>query len=104
MPKYVMVVPSTAKSGRDDEYNDWYDSTHIHDICSLPGVKSGRRFTAFEGSPNPTPGPYLAIYEIETDDLQGLMAEMFRRSQAGEMSVSDALDFESAQIWFYQEK
>jgi hypothetical protein len=105
MPKYVMVVPSTAFEGRDDDYNRWYDGEHIHDICALPGVKSGRRFNAVqEASPNPVPGKYLAIYEIETDDIGSVMAEMGRRAMAGEMSVSDALDRDSAQIWIYQQQ
>jgi hypothetical protein len=105
MAKYVMVVPSTAHEGRDDDYNHWYDAEHIHDICSLPGVISGRRFSAQPAvSPNALPGKYLAIYEIETDDIGSLMAEMGRRAMAGEMSVSDALDRESAQIWIYQQQ
>ena len=29
MGKYVMVVQSQAKPGRDDEYNQWYDSVHF---------------------------------------------------------------------------
>jgi hypothetical protein len=104
MAKYVMVVPSSAKEGRDAEYNDWYDSTHIHDICAVPGIKSGRRFDAMpEVSMGPPPATYLAIYEIETDDIAGVMAEMGRRAAAGEMVQSDALDIESARIWIYKQ-
>jgi hypothetical protein len=104
MPRYVMVVPSSAQPGRDDDYNAWYDGEHIHDICSLPGVLSGRRFVASDASPNPVPGRYLAIYEIETDDIGSVVAEMGRRAMAGEMSVTDALDRDSARIWFYEER
>jgi hypothetical protein len=102
MAKYVMVVPSAAKPGRDDDYNAWYDSRHIHDICALPGVVSGRRFNADPASLSPVPAPYLAIYEIETDDINALLAEMGRRGAEGEMPLSDALDVESAKIWFYK--
>ena len=102
MAKYVMVVPSSAMPGRDDDYNRWYDDQHIHDICALPGVLSGRRFTAVDLSPNPCPGQYLAIYEIETDDIMAVLAEMGRRGASGEMALSDALDRDSAQIWFYK--
>src|SRR5262245_22556187 len=103
MGKYVMVVPSSAKPGRDDDYNSWYDSTHIHDICAIPGVVSGRRFDARpDVSMVPPPASYLAIYEIETDDIAGVMGEMGRRASAGEMAMSDALDIESAGIWIYE--
>lgn len=103
MAKYVMVVPSAAKEGQDAEYNTWYDNQHIHDICALPGVTSGTRFTAVpEASMNPPPTSYLTIYEIETDDIGATMAEMGRRAQAGQMPLSDALDLDSAKVWIYQ--
>ena len=102
MAKYVMVVPSSAKPGRDDDYNTWYDGRHIHDICAVPGVISGRRFDADPASPNPVPGRYLAIYEIETDDITSVLVGMGERGASGEMPLSDALDVESAQIWFYK--
>ena len=103
MAKYLMVVPSSAKAGRDDDYNSWYDSTHLADICSLPGVTSGRRYDAQpDVSLAPPPARYLAIYEIETDDVAAVLAEMGRRAAGGEMSMSDALDIESAKIWIYK--
>lgn len=102
MGKFLMVVTSGAKEGREKDYNDWYDNTHIHDICSIPGVKSGKRYDAIATTPNPQPAPYLAIYEIEADDPGSVLGEMMRRSEAGEMSMSDALDIETAQIWMYQ--
>ncbi|MBW8754945.1 MAG: hypothetical protein JF595_12490 [Sphingomonadales bacterium] len=102
MGKYLMVVTSGAKDGRDDEYNAWYDGTHLADICSLPGVTSGRRYDAAVPSPNPQPAPYLAIYEIEADDPGTVLAEMMRRAEAGEMSLSDALNIDQAQIWMYK--
>ena len=102
MARYVMVVPSAAKPGREDDYNEWYDSRHIHDICAIPGVISGRRFTAEAASPNPTPAKYMAIYEIETDDITSVLAGMGQRAAAGEMPMTDALDLDTAQIWFYK--
>ncbi len=104
MASYALVVTSSAKDGRDDEYNDWYDSTHLADICAIPGVVSGRRLEASPASPNATPSTYLAIYEIETDDPAAVMAELGRRAQAGLMPVSDALDLASAQLWLFKQR
>jgi hypothetical protein len=102
MGKYVMVVQSRAKPGQDDAYNEWYDSTHFHDICAIPGVISGRRFEAV-GPGIGAPGlPYLAIFEIETDDPAQVMAEMGKRAADGTMKSSDALDGEAAVLWFYK--
>jgi hypothetical protein len=104
MPKYLMVVPSSAQEGRDDDYNAWYDNQHIHDICALPGVTSGKRYDALPAvSFNPPPGKYLAIYEIETDDVGAVLAELGRRAQSGEIAQSDTVDMNTAQIWIYQQ-
>ncbi len=102
MAKYNMVVQSQAKPGRDDDYNAWYDNQHFGDICALPGVTGGRRLEqamTLAGEPGLK---YLAIYEIETDDIGAVMAEMGRRGAAGEMPQSDALDMPSAVLWVYK--
>ena len=103
MGKFVLVVPSSAKPGRDDDYNEWYDGRHIHDLLAVPGVKSGRRFVPSAASPMPAPANYLAIYEIEADDAGAVMQALNARAQAGDMPVSDALDFESAKMWVFEE-
>lgn len=102
MGKYVMVVQSRAKNGRDDEYNKWYDSTHIKDICALPGVKSGRRFESTGIGMGGAGQKYLAIYEIEADDPTAWFAEMGKRAAEGKMSMSDSLDAENAILWIYK--
>jgi hypothetical protein len=101
MTKFVMVVASSPHAGRDDDYTDWYDNVHIPELCTIPGIMSGKRYAAVP-SPNPVPGQYLAIYDVETDDINSVLTEMGRRAVAGEMSQSNALDRESAKMWFYE--
>lgn len=102
MAKYLLVVPSSAHAGKDDEYNRWYDETHLGDLLKIPGVKTGTRYNADPASPNTPEANYLAIYEIETDDPGQVMAELGRRAQAGEMAISPALDSSSAKMWLYK--
>ncbi len=99
MARFLLVATSAALEGRDDDYNAWYDSRHLADLLAVPGVKSGRRFDACPASPNQTPSRYLAIYEIEADDPAEVMAELQRRAQTGEWTVTDALDRSTAQLW-----
>lgn len=104
MAKYVLVVPSSPHEGQDDVYKSWYDNVHVHDVCSVPGVKSGRRFIAHAASPNAVPARYLAIYEIETDDPADVVNELGRRGYAGEMVISPALDTSTAAMFIYEER
>jgi hypothetical protein len=102
MGKYVMVAQSQSKEGRDEEYNRWYDTTHLSDICALPGVRSARRFEATPFHVGQAGLRYLAIYEIETDDPAALMGEMRKRAAVGTMKSCDALDVKTAILWLYK--
>jgi hypothetical protein len=102
MAKYHMVVQSRAQPGRDDDYNTWYDNQHFGDICAIPGVTGGRRLEhamTLSGEPGLN---YLAIYDIETDDIGATMAEMGRRGAEGLMPISDALDGPASVLWVYK--
>ena len=86
MAKGVLVVESAPVEGRDDEFNTWYDGTHIPQILEIPGFVAARRFrvhgtqTGVDGKPG-----YLAIYELEADDLSAPIAEMRTRSADGRL-------------------
>ena len=102
MAKYNMVVQSKALVGKDAEYNTWYDNQHFGDICAIPGVTGGRRLEQVMTVAGEPGLKYLAIYDIETDDIGALMAEMGRRGAEGLMPISDALDAPASQLWIYK--
>jgi hypothetical protein len=102
MAKFVMIVPSSAKPGRDAEYNDWYDGVHLVDVCAVPGVVSGVRYEAHQSSPSKPEADYVALYEIEADDPTTVLAEINRRIGAGEMKLTDSLDTSSAKMMVFK--
>ena len=102
MATYALVVTSNAVAGRDDEYNEWYDSTHLADVLAIPGVISGKRLEALPTSPNAPPARYLAYYELELDEPTTVLAEIGKRVGAGEMSISDALERGTSEMWLYK--
>jgi hypothetical protein len=101
MGKHVMVVQSRAKPGREAEYNHWYDTIHIPDVCAVPGVKSGRRYEATPIHVGVPGLPILAIYELEVDNPASVMAEIGKRAAEGTIRRTDALDAEASVMWFY---
>jgi hypothetical protein len=98
MKRYLLVVLTNAVDGRDDDFNAWYDEVHLRDICAIPGMISARRYMAAPVQPGPDSARwrYLAIYEIETNDLQGVMDEMNARAGGDKMVISDSLDVAGA--------
>ena len=102
MPEYKMVVLSNPVAGREDEYNDWYQNTHLGDIVSLPGFKSARRFKLADGMVVPDPYRYMAVYEIETDDLDATLKGLIESAENGTIYVSDTLDSDNAYAVIYE--
>jgi hypothetical protein len=98
VPKGIMVVQSDpVDPDHEDEYNDWYDNTHVPEICAVPGFVSARRYKVHspagaEGAPGGAAAPaYLAIYEIDADDLEVPLAELRARRAAGRSRGTGAL-------------
>lgn len=79
MPKAVMLVfTHPADPAREDEYNEWFETKHLAEVCSAPGVISARRFrvSADQHPDFPPSGPlpqYVVIYELEADDISGAL-------------------------------
>lgn len=73
MPKYILVAMNGPTPGEGDmeTYNRWYEEVHIPDLLSVEGITSARRFEVVRGKVPGAPDlwPYVALYEIETDDL-----------------------------------
>lgn len=95
---YLLQVSSRAQPGRDAEYNEWYDSTHVVDVLAVPGFKACQRYVrANIGDDRPE---YVAVYEVETDDPAKLMEALM--AAAPNMRMTDAIDLTSARFEFLQ--
>lgn len=101
MDKYCLVVFSRPAEGREEEYNRWYDEQHLDDVLAIPGFTSARRLRIAQPD-NILPAPYLALYEIETDKPEEVPAELARRSESGEMVLSDALDLATVSFTLFK--
>ena len=72
MAKWLSVVESNCTdAAREAEFNEWYDKTHIPDIFQTPGFIKATRYE--NTKPAEGKGKFLAIYEIETDDIDAFM-------------------------------
>jgi hypothetical protein len=100
MRHYKLVVYTKPVAGRDQEYNDWYQRIHLPDLVAIPGIRSAQRFRLKQTLSPDTPLPFLAIYDIETDDIDGVIGEMKRRSGTEAMLISDALDRTASAVVF----
>ncbi len=69
MGRYRLFAFSDCKDpAREEEFNDWYDNMHIPDMLEVPGMISATRWVSAE-SKKGQQRKYLAMYELETDDI-----------------------------------
>ena len=93
MARWINIVESNCKDpSRESEYNDWYDNIHMPNVLATPGFVSARRYEI--SSPKEGRGKYIAVYEIETNDLAETMkVRGQKRAEEGERGeMSDLID------------
>lgn len=92
MKEYVYVVRSNPVTGREDEYNRWYSERHLADVMAVSGFVSARRYRIAdpkaEGAPEQS---YMALYNMRTDDPEGLVDQLRELVESGRMEMSEAL-------------
>lgn len=98
---YKFIVLTNAVEGRDEAFNAWYSDRHIPDVLDIPGIVSAQRYELADVQRvSAPPYRYLAIYDIETDDLAGVANEIGRRAGTDAMVISDAMASEKLPLIF----
>jgi len=90
-----MVVESRPVSPeREDEYNRWYDETHIPEISAIAGFVGARRYRMIGDGGRARERAvhdYIVLYELEADDVTRPVQELRERSAAGLTTKTDAI-------------
>ena len=103
MRKFKMLVFSEPFEGGEDAFNAWYTGQHLDDLCALPGFTSAQRFTLHSVSMGTTLNKYLAIYDVETDDPDAVIAGMFAARDTPAMPMSPAFNIDPTTVMLYEE-
>jgi hypothetical protein len=98
MPKGILIVQSQPSDPScEDAYNEWYSRTHIPEVCAVPGFVGARRYRVREAGRlkvDPTAPRYIAVYELEADDLEATVRELSAHSADGRISKSDVIEMD----------
>jgi hypothetical protein len=94
MPRGIMYVETMPISpDREADYHEWYNDTHLAEILSVEGIVSARRFAPIDGN-----GPFVAIYELDCDDLDAAVGRLAELGASGQMSSVELLNMETPPI------
>ncbi|MDE2303612.1 MAG: hypothetical protein KGK11_13745 [Sphingomonadales bacterium] len=103
MARFKMIALTRPMPGREEEYNRWYQTVHLPQVCALPGITGAQRYKQTAALANGDERPYLAIYDIETDDIGKTMAGFGEAAAAGRMTQCDASDNAGAYTVIFEE-
>jgi hypothetical protein len=106
--RIVLAVMTNAMTPEQDaEFNDWYTNTHLGDVLKVPGFVVATRFCLLDkqllDEVELPKQRYLAIYELDTDDVDAAAAGLQTAIESGSMFVSDTLDPSTVAAHFYQQ-
>lgn len=72
MAKYMLVVGlNCSDPKKEGEFNTWYNKTHFPDVLETQGFVRATRWEHTD--PKEKDAKFLALYEIETDDIKKTM-------------------------------
>jgi hypothetical protein len=93
MKRYVCVALTNAAAGEDDEFNRWYDDVHLADVLRIPGFVRARRYRLAATDPpqRKSTHQYLAVYEVETDDIDATRRALFAAAGTSAMVLSGSM-------------
>lgn len=93
------VLTNCKDPSREAEFNDWYNQVHLPDMLSSGLVSHATRYQ--NAAPQPGEPNYLAIYEIDKEDMEAIPQQISRLvqhlTQQGRMC--DALEVVHTGMW-----
>lgn len=104
--RFIQVVLSNPAAGREDEFNEWYDTVHIPELLAVPGMLSATRYALHEAAIYHVEGAvapehkYMCVYEME-GDVDTIMGEIRKAVADGRVHMSDSLDLPSSRLSFW---
>jgi hypothetical protein len=107
MARALMVVGSNPTGPeQDDAFNAWYTETHLDDVLAVAGFQNARRYSLSDARPmvgtEASPFQYLAVYEIESDDLEQTGRDVQAALDSGAIPLSDTFDLSNFSVDFYE--
>jgi hypothetical protein len=95
MPHGKLVVFNDPASPEvEADYNAWYDGDHVPQILQhVPAITAAKRFRIGPGQEMPLAGAprYLAIYDIEADDVMDSFTQLREATADGRIVMTDTI-------------
>jgi len=100
MMKTLYTVRSNPIKGCETEFNNWYSNVHLPEVMKIDGFLSANRFKLADVQVVKVQAyGYMAIYEIDSNDVPGTLRNL---RQATWLNMGDSIDLSSLDISIFE--
>lgn len=97
----LLAWASPKGAETEAEFNAWYDDVHIPQVrAAVPSITAVHRYRTAAISAGAQPGQsphlYLAVYELDSADVEAAAAALGAGVANGRIAMTSALDLEQA--------
>jgi len=103
MAKCKIIALTTPAEGKEAEFHDWYQNTHLPEMVSFPGSLGAQRYSLVAKMMGADTNQYLAVYDVECDDPGAYLASVGAAAQAGKLTPGTASKDETTYTAFFVE-
>ncbi len=99
MGTYVVLVMSNPREGMEDEFNDWYENTHLDEVLATAGFTAAQRFVLEAERGASSAHTYMAWYETEGESAEEVIERLEARRD--ERQQSKSINRRDAAMWVF---
>jgi hypothetical protein len=91
----LLAWSSPVDEASDAEFVSWYEGTHIPQVrAAIPSIAAVHRYRTADvpAAPGAPARRYLAVYELDTDDVAGALAALGAAAAGGRIDQTAAMD------------
>ncbi len=99
MGTYLVVVMTNPREGREEEYLDHYENTHLDEVLATTPFRSAQLFKLEAQRGAEAAHDYLAMYETEADSAEEVIEQLEARRD--EREQSKAINRRDAAMWVF---
>ena len=89
----VLAWTNPVDEASDKEFNAWYNGTHVPQVrAAIPAITAAHRYKVADLPGAPATHRYVAVYEMDTDDVAGALAALGAASADGRIEMTPTMD------------
>ena len=93
MAQGLFIACSSAVPGKDAEYEEWYETTHVPDVrAAIPSITAVHRYRQVDLTGGGGAPRYVAVYEFGDADVAVAAGQLGAAGAEGRLRLTDTID------------